>query len=95
VGAPICRLTPSLAGGCAGGTLSSEKDSALFLASTDPAELALPSVEQMSCISSLKIALTFLDTRAENVFYCSVVRRQRFKTGSNTIQKILIKFSSH
>jgi hypothetical protein len=47
VGAPICRLTLSLTGGCAGGALSSADDSALFLASADPAALPLPSVEEM------------------------------------------------
>jgi hypothetical protein len=46
VEALICRLTLSYPEGCAGSTFSSEEDSALLLASTDPAELELPSVEK-------------------------------------------------
>ena len=48
VGATICRLTLSLTGGCTVGTFSPEPDSVLCLASTDPTELALPSVKQIN-----------------------------------------------
>jgi hypothetical protein len=46
VEALICRLILSYPEGCAGGTFSSEEDSALLLASVDPAELGLPSVQK-------------------------------------------------
>jgi hypothetical protein len=46
VEALICRLILSYLEGCAGGTFSSEEDSALLLASMDPVKLELPSVEK-------------------------------------------------
>jgi hypothetical protein len=48
VGATICRLTLSLTAGCTAGTFSPEPDSVPCLASTDPTELALPSVKEMN-----------------------------------------------
>jgi hypothetical protein len=55
VEALICRLILSYPEGCPGGIFSSEEDSALLLASTDPAELELPSVEKYN-VSILKTA---------------------------------------